>query len=198
MCNPASRSRSLLPPHLPQYIAALKGYERCVDLLLAHCEGAGISWQAQRLYDADGWTPLMAAAVAGRTNIVTKLLAAAGQEAAQLVGCANRYGQTVVHIAARKGSASLLRSLVDAGGKESLLTADVDGKTAAEIARRTGNAPAMHVLLKEQQLLARERQRGTVPTKDGPRPNDHRQQHPPQRWVGRRLQQRKGSGSGNH
>lgn len=102
--------------------------------------------------------------------------------------------QTVVHIAARKGSPSLLRSLVDAGGKESLLTADADGKTAAEIARRTGNAPAMHVLLKEQQLLARERQRSTVPTKEGPRPNDHRQQHPPQRWVGRRLQQRKGSG----
>lgn len=37
-----------------------------MDLLLAHFEGAGISWQAQRLYDADGWTPLMAAAVAGR------------------------------------------------------------------------------------------------------------------------------------
>lgn len=55
----------------------------------------------------------------------------------------------------------------------------------------------MHVLLREQQL-ARDRQRGSVPTVERPRPhNDHRhQQHPPQRWVGRRLQQRKGSNSG--
>lgn len=40
----------------------------------------------------------MAAAVGGRTPIVLKLLAAAGHEAATLVGCANRYGQTAVHI----------------------------------------------------------------------------------------------------
>ncbi len=109
-----------------------------------------------------------------------KLLAAAGQEAAQLVGCVNRYGQSAVHIgahrglgawnrgrcaqksealpfdsaftdhadtaptsclhaAARKGSPALLRSLVDAGGAAALLTADCEGKTAAEIARRNGN-----------------------------------------------------------
>lgn len=55
----------------------------------------------------------------------------------------------------------------------------------------------MHVLLREQQQLARDRQRGSVPTVERPRPNnDHRhQQHPPQRWVGRRLQQRKGGNS---
>lgn len=41
--------------------------------------------------------------------------------------------------AARKGSAALLRSLVDAGGAAALLTADCEGKTAAEIARRNGN-----------------------------------------------------------
>lgn len=87
----------------------------------------------------------------------------------------------------------MLRSLVDAGGSASLVTADADGKTAADIARRNGNVAA-HVLLKEQQLLQRERQRGSCPTAERPRPNDHRQQHPPQRWVGRRLQQRKGTG----
>jgi hypothetical protein len=183
----------------PLYIAALKGWERIVDLLLAHFKQRGVSWQAQRLYDGDGWTPLMAAAVGGRTAIVLKLLAAAGQEAAQLVGCVNRYGQSAVHIAARKGSPALLRSLVDAGGASALLTADCEGKTAAEIARRNGNGSAMHVLLREQQQLARDKQRGSVPTVERPRPNnDHRhQQHPPQRWVGRRLQQRKGSNSGS-
>lgn len=97
--------------------------------------------------------------------------------------------------AARKGSASLLRSLVDAGGKDSLLTADCDGKTAAEIARRNGNA-AMHVLMKEQQLLQRERQRSTTASRESPRPNEHRQQR--SAWVGRRLQQRKApAGGGN-
>lgn len=50
----------------PLYIAALKGWERTVDLLLAHFKQRGVSWQAQRLYDGDGWTPLMAAAVGGR------------------------------------------------------------------------------------------------------------------------------------
>lgn len=57
----------------------------------------------------------------------------------------------------------------------------------------------MHVLLREQQQLASARQRGSVPTVERPRPNnDHRhQQHPPQRWVGRRLQQRQGGNSGS-
>lgn len=96
--------------------------------------------------------------------------------------------------AARKGSASLLRSLVDAGGKESLSVADCDGKTAAEIARRNGNA-AMHVLMKEQQLLQRERQRSTTASRESPRPNEHRQQR--SAWVGRRLSQRKAPGGGH-
>lgn len=182
----------------PLYIAALKGHERVVDLLLQHCQDRGISWQAQRLYDGDGWTPLMAAAVGGRTAIVLKLLTAAGQEAAELVQAANRYGQTTLHIAARKGSASLLRALVDAGGAASLLTADCDGKTAAEVAKRNGNGSAMRVLTDAGSVLRREqqRQRATVPTAERPRANDHRQQHQAQRWVGRRLQQRKGAGGG--
>ena len=50
----------------PLYIAALKGHEHIVDALLLHCQQRGIRWQAQRLYDGDGWTPLMAAAVGGR------------------------------------------------------------------------------------------------------------------------------------
>ena len=85
---------------------------------------------------------------------------------------------------------------MDVGGAASLLAPDADGKTAADIASRNGNVAA-HVLLKEQQLLQRTRQQGVTPTAERPRPNDHRQQHPPQRWVGRRLGQRKGGGGGS-
>jgi hypothetical protein len=47
-----------------RYIAALKGHDHVVDLLLQHCKDTGISWQAHT--DGDAWTPLMAAAVGGR------------------------------------------------------------------------------------------------------------------------------------
>jgi hypothetical protein len=128
---------------------------------------------------------------------VAKLLQAAGPEAEALVAAANRYGQTAVHIAARKGSAGLLRSLVDAGGAASLASADCEGTTAAEIARRHGNGGAMRVLADASGVARREqqRQRGTVPTAQRARVNEHRQQQQgPPRWVGRRLQQRKVSG----
>ena len=93
-------------------------------------------------------------------------LQAAGPEAEALVAAANRYGQTAVHIAARKGSAGLLRSLVTAGGAASLATADCEGITAAEIARRHGNGGAMRVLAVASGVARREQQRhrGTVPT----------------------------------
>jgi hypothetical protein len=94
--------------------------------------------------------------------------------------------------AARKGSASLLRALVNAGGADSLLHADADGRTAAEVARSMRNGSALRVLGDASSAARREaqRQRGTVPTAERPRPNDRQQ---PQRWVGRRLQQRKGA-----
>lgn len=186
----------------PLYISALKGHERCVELLIQHCQAAGISWQSQRLYGHDGWTPLMAAAVGGRTSIVLQLLQAAGQEAPVLVQQATRGGQNCLHLAARKACPSLLRSLVDAGGTAPLLAADADGRLPADIAKRNNNGSALRVLadagVVHAAALRREqaRQRGTQPTAERPRQNDHRQQHPPQRWVGRRLQQRKGSGGG--
>lgn len=48
-----------------------------------------------------------------RTAIVLKLLAAADQEAAQLVGCVNRYGQSAVHIGADNGQVVPSRFLCD-------------------------------------------------------------------------------------
>lgn len=110
-----------------------------------------------------------------------------------------RYGQTALHVAARKAGPSLLRSLVDAGGAASLLAADADGRLPLDIAKRNNNGSALRVLADAGGALAamrreQARQRSTMPTAERPRNNDHRQQHPPQRWVGRRLQQRKGAG----
>ena len=71
--------------------------------------------QDPELY-GDGWTPLMAAAVAGRQHIAMVLLQRAGSAATDLVQAANRYGLTAAHIAARSGNVPLLRSLLEAGG----------------------------------------------------------------------------------
>ncbi|PSC75657.1 serine threonine-phosphatase 6 regulatory ankyrin repeat subunit A [Micractinium conductrix] len=181
----------------PLYIAALKGHQPCVDALLAHCAATGINWLEQRLYDGDGWTPLMAAAVGGRTSIVLKLLAAAGQDAPAMVQAANKYGQNAVHVAARKAGPSLLRCLVDAGGAASLFAADAEGKVPADIAQRNGNGCALRLLADagsaEKRHLAA-RQRATQPTAERSRAGDHTHRHPRAPWVGRRLQQRKGTG----
>lgn len=176
----------------PLYIAALRGHDDVVAALLAHCAAAGVAWQDPRLY-GDGWTPLMAAAVGGRAAIAARLLRAAGGGAQALVRAVNRYGQTAVHIAARKGSPLLLRSLVDAGGGAELCAiADCDGKTAAEVAARNGNGQAWRLLAEAGSARAEAaRQRGTLPTAERPRGGDAGRQHGRERWVGRRLQQRK-------
>ncbi len=144
----------------------------------------------------------MAAAVGGRTSIVVQLLQAAGQDAPALVQQATRGGQNCLHLAARKACPSLLRSLLDVGGTAPLLAVDADGRLPADIAKRNNNGSALRVLadagVVHAATLRRDqaRQRGTQPTAERPRQNDHRQQHSPQRWVGRRLQQRKGGGGG--
>lgn len=131
----------------PLYIAALRGHDRVVQLLLEHCAHAGISWEDPGMY-GDGWTPLMAAAVGGRTAIARRLLSTAGAaQAAGMVRATNRYGQTAVHIAARRGSWDLLQCLIEAGGGAAVAKlVDCNGSTAADIARRSGNAAAWELL----------------------------------------------------
>lgn len=129
------------------YVAALKGHTPVVRLFVSYCEATNINWQNSEVY-GDGWTPLMAAAVADRQDVAKVLVEAAGlhlsfrcsikecmlckksnrsvgveasmeekesvkqkDETAhagkkfnQILDAQNRYGQTALHIAARRGS----------------------------------------------------------------------------------------------
>jgi len=177
----------------PLYIAALRGHGRVVEVLLKHCIEEGIKWQDQRLY-GDGWTPLHAAAVSGRSGIAGMLLAAAGPaDAAALVTASNRYGQTCVHVAARKGTPALVQLLIEAGGSASLSVADCDGRTAADVARRNGNSGAWKLLTGTMSARSRNNQlqRATTPTLEKKARHQPSAQQSGNRWVGRRLQQRK-------
>jgi ankyrin repeat protein len=63
----------------PLYIAALRGHSAAVGIMLAYCHERGVNWQDADVY-GDGWTPLMAAAVADRRQVGEMLLGAAGFE----------------------------------------------------------------------------------------------------------------------
>jgi hypothetical protein len=179
----------------PLYIAALRGHEHVVEVLLEYCAEKRIRWQDQRLY-GDGWTPLHAAAVSGRAGIAGILLAAAGPEdAAALVTASNRYGQTCVHVAARKGTPALVQLLIEAGGSASLSVADCDGRTAADVARRNGNSSAWRLLTGTMSARSKILQRATTPTVEKKVRQQPAAQHSGNRWVGRRLQQRKATQS---
>ena len=71
--------------------------------------------QDPSLYEA-GWTPLMAAAVADRVDVAARLLQAAGPGVPALVAAANKYGQTAMHVAARRGCLAMVRRLLSALG----------------------------------------------------------------------------------
>lgn len=59
----------------PLYIAALRGHCAAVEVLVRHCFKNNINWQSSKAY-GDGWTPLMAAAVADRQDVAKVLLKA--------------------------------------------------------------------------------------------------------------------------
>jgi ankyrin repeat protein len=177
----------------PLYIAALRGHERVVKVLLKYFTKERITWQDQRLY-GDGWTPLHAASVSGRLGIAAILLTAAGPaDAAALVTASNRYGQTCVHVAARKGTPALVQLLIEAGGSAALSVADCDGRTAADVARRNGNSSAWRLLTGTMSARSRniQLQRATTPTVEKKARHQPTAQQNGNRWVGRRLQQRK-------
>ncbi|CAL8468662.1 g8202 [Coccomyxa elongata] len=129
----------------PMYIASLRGHVALVQLLLQFHERQGISWTDTGLY-GDGWTPLMAAAVAGRQHIAMLLLQRSGTAAVRLVQAANRYGLTAAHIAARSGNVPLLRALLEVGGGSIAKVQDGSGETPIDVAQRYGNVQAAMLL----------------------------------------------------
>lgn len=66
----------------------------------------------------------------------TRMQAAGSAGAGPLVGAVNKYGQSVVHIAARKGSAQLLRMLLAFGGRAAVARPDTSGHTAIDVAKQ--------------------------------------------------------------
>ena len=86
------------------YIAALKGHAKIVDLILSFCAFYGFDWKQSAVY-RDGWSPLMAAAVADHCLVARCLLCAAGMGASEFVCMKNRYKQTALHIAAYRSAA---------------------------------------------------------------------------------------------
>lgn len=68
---------------------------------------------------------------------------AAGASGSELVVAPNKYGQSVVHIAARKGSSQLLRLLLSAGGVEAVVRRDGSGDTPVDVAKKNRHTAAL-------------------------------------------------------
>mmetsp|Transcript_38469 Transcript_38469/g.108721 ORF Transcript_38469/g.108721 Transcript_38469/m.108721 type:complete len:748 (+) Transcript_38469:93-2336(+) len=129
----------------PLYIACLRGHWRVVEVLLQHLLWNNIPWELGEVY-SDGWTPLMAATVGDHFNVSMLLLRAAGPLASSLIGATNRYGQTAIHLAARRGSILLLRAMLQLGAGSSAAVVDNTGATAADIAGYHGHKEMQRIL----------------------------------------------------
>ncbi|KAH7437884.1 hypothetical protein KP509_05G093700 [Ceratopteris richardii] len=171
----------------PLYAAALKGYTSIVKTFVLHCEANNVNWQSSKQY-GDGWTPLMAAAVADRQDVAKVLLEAAGlhvyygctvkdcmlcrkngrkseaveckeeirnvkkkdENGGEVIGSSsildaqNRYGQTALHIAARRGSEWFVCYLLHAGA--SLDIEDEYRRRPVDLAQKNNHAAAAKFL----------------------------------------------------
>mmetsp|Transcript_43776 Transcript_43776/g.131214 ORF Transcript_43776/g.131214 Transcript_43776/m.131214 type:complete len:653 (-) Transcript_43776:115-2073(-) len=128
----------------PLYIAALKGHLGVVRHLVGNLVSRNVVWT--QLAYPDGWTPLMAAVVAGHTHVVRWLISSAGMQDGGthcLLTACNRYGQSALHIAARKASPQLLRVLLGAGGGDVLRSADALGETPMDVAKKYAHMHAV-------------------------------------------------------
>jgi len=114
-------------------VAAAKGQEDAVALLL----DAGAD---PRDTDAYGWTPLMRAVSGGYEETVAVLLACGRVD----LKAREESGATVLHIAAGRGYASIVKRLLEAGAER--LAADGEGRTPADVARLLGHQEAEALL----------------------------------------------------
>mmetsp|Transcript_17593 Transcript_17593/g.44655 ORF Transcript_17593/g.44655 Transcript_17593/m.44655 type:complete len:696 (-) Transcript_17593:24-2111(-) len=137
----------------PLYIACLRGHLRSVKALLSHFRRGGIAWESGDLY-SDGWTPLMAATVGNHLPIVLELIRAAGPLSMHMISATNRYGQTALHLAARRGSLPFLQLMLEAGGVMFASAPDCSGHRAADVAGQHGHPGARKMLLQAQRCAA--------------------------------------------
>eukprot|EP00897_Mesotaenium_endlicherianum_P007905 jgi/Mesen1/7142/ME000037S06496 len=99
------------------YIAALRGHAGPVDAMLHHCLAHAIDWQRPESY-GDGWTPLMAAAVADRRDVGALLL----QVATSAPAVSRRAQQGVESTAGTSGpAAGAATAATDLDGRAPLL-----------------------------------------------------------------------------
>jgi hypothetical protein len=130
----------------PAYIAALKGRASAARALLAAASARRVPPAA--LANDDGWSPLHAAAVAGRPPMLALCAAAAAADAdAKARGAldgVNRFGQTALHIAARRGCAEMCAMLLAAGAAAGVR--DERGAAPADVAARHGHRELAGVL----------------------------------------------------
>eukprot|EP00775_Hariotina_reticulata_P013809 gene13809-13930_t len=67
----------------------------------------------------------------------------------RLLSAENRYGQTALHIAARKGCRELLQLLLCYGAGQVAMHVDASGDTPFDVARRYGHEGALHELMQQ-------------------------------------------------
>jgi len=124
------------------HAAAKEGDAGGVDALL----GQGVSANAE---DGDGWTPLIAAADAGRQSVVELLLKQrANPKAAVKLG---EWGQTALHFAARHGHKEIAE-LVAPGSN--VKGKNFQGKTASEVAKAEGHKEIARLLRAQEKQAA--------------------------------------------
>ncbi len=116
----------------PPYIAALKGRMQAAEVLLAAASARDLP--PESLATHDGWLPCHAAAVAGRP----RMLALCASHCLSGLDAPNRFGQTAMHIVARKGSDELADILLAAGAAVGVR--DGRGAAPADVAAKHGHA----------------------------------------------------------
>mmetsp|Transcript_19168 Transcript_19168/g.62628 ORF Transcript_19168/g.62628 Transcript_19168/m.62628 type:complete len:212 (-) Transcript_19168:436-1071(-) len=114
----------------PIYLCALRGHAGCGAALLR----AGGRELFLRAEYHDSWTPLHAAVISRKDEMLSVLLA---HGFSSLIDAPNKFGQTPLHIAARLGSAAAAAQLLAAGA--SIAPRDEHGRTAQKVAERSGH-----------------------------------------------------------
>ena len=137
------------------YISALKGHLGCVEALLS----ASRSRWYEHQY-SDGWSPLHAACIGWSGShqkhlTIARLLidsASSPDELYKMLSASNRYGQTVIHLAARKSSVllELFFSRGEGLGGDSLFKLftqnDKNRCTPLDVAVKNNNTKAIEIL----------------------------------------------------